>query len=174
MTERSIIMGIFLWGEVLQWCSTMWSQCVPFWEFKVSTSQCDHNVFTFNSQKGMIIKSQKGGGRRQRFNCAGTNPIRSLPWHWSPLLSLSKHQIQLSLSTSPTEVPHHCMGLLHTTYFITKKKNVKKFIFFLGKIGYGEIGLWDGGNALPPLIWHFLWKLNGEELCNWLEQNRHC
>ena len=66
--------------------------------------------------------------------------------------SLSKHQIQLSLSTSPTEVPHHCMGLLHTTYFIPKKKNVKKFIFFFGKDWVREIGLWDGGNALPPLF----------------------
>ena len=61
---------------------------------------------------------------------SGTNPIRSLPWHWSPLLSLSKHQIQLSLNTSPTEVPHHCMGLLHTTYFIPKKKMWKNLYFF--------------------------------------------
>ena len=70
----------------------------------------------------------------------------------------------------------------HTTvwvYYIQhilllKKKNVKKFIFFFGKDWVWRVGLWDGGNALPPLIWHFLWKLNGEELCNWLEQNRHC
>ena len=43
------------------------------------------------------------------------------------------------------------MGLLHTTYFIPKKKCEKIYIFF-GKDWVREIGLWDGGNALPPLF----------------------
>ena len=83
---------------------------------------------------------------------SGTNPIRSLPWHWSPLLSLSKHQIQLSLNTSPTVVPHHCMGLLHATYFITKKKMWKNLYFFWERLGMERLVYGMGECPPPPLF----------------------
>ena len=47
---------------------------------------------------------------------------------------------------------HTTVWVYYIQHILLLKKNVKKFIFFLGKIGYGEIGLWDGGNALPPLF----------------------